>query len=66
MDACSALRSATSGGSCGGRAFSSRMSASVWSLANDSARSSLFAKYLKNVRSDTSTASVISRTAVCS
>ena len=42
------------------------MSAAEPSLMNDSARSSLLAKYRKNVRSDTSTASVISRTAVWS
>src|SRR5450756_86391 len=65
-DVWNALRSAVSGGSAGGLAASSRSSASAASWANDSARSSLLAKYLKNVRSQTSTASVISRTAVCS
>lgn len=65
-DSANALRSAVSGSSAAGLAASSRSSASVPSLAKDSARSSLLAKYRKNVRSETSTASVISLTAVCS
>jgi DNA-binding NarL/FixJ family response regulator len=65
-DSRKASRSAVSGSSPGGRAVSAVSSASDPSWTNDSVRSSLLAKYRKNVRSETSTRSVISRTAVCS
>lgn len=65
-DSRKAFRSAVSGSSAGGRVASASSSASVPSWTNDSARSSLLAKYRKNVRSATSTASGISRTVVCS